>query len=116
MRAILVSAAVAMLAGLPAGAADENINVNDIIQKFVAKETEFARARNDYTYRQSVKLQELDPSGNPSGGQWEQTSDILFSPEGKRMEKVVYAPVQSLRNILLTPEDMADLINVNPFV
>src|SRR5271166_5826858 len=103
MRAILFSAAAALLAGLPVGAADDSINVNAIIQKFVAKETEFAQARNDYTYRQSVKLQELDPSGNPTGGQWEQTSDILFTPDGKRIEKVVYAPVQSLKNILLTP-------------
>ena len=66
---------------------------NQIIQKFAAKETEFAEARNNYIYRQSVKLQELDPSGNPGGGVWEQVSDILFSPEGRRMEHVVYAPV-----------------------
>ena len=32
------------------------------------------------------------------------------------MEKVVYAPVQSLQNIILTPEDMQDLIYVQPFV
>src|SRR5579871_5625948 len=116
MRAILFSAAaMALLAGFPAGAADENIDVKGIIQKFVAKETEFAAARNDYTYRQSVKLQELDPSGNPTSKGWEQVSDILFTPDGKRVEKVVYAPVPDLRNILLTPEDMADLVNVNPF-
>ena len=32
------------------------------------------------------------------------------------MEKVVRAPVQSLRAILLTPEDYQDLRNVQPFV
>jgi len=116
MRAILFSAAVALLAGLPVGAADGDINVNDIIQKFVAKETEFAQARNDYTYRQNLKFQELDPSGNPSGGQWEQVSDLLFTTEGRRIEKLIYAPVQNLQHLILTPEDMADLINVNPFV
>jgi hypothetical protein len=119
MRGILLGAAVAA-ACLPIWAADDaaKINVDQIIQKFAAKETEFAEARNDYTYRQSVKLQELDPSGNPGGtyGSWEQVSDILFSPEGKRMEHVVYAPVQSLQHLILTPEDMQDLINVNPFV
>jgi len=115
MRGILLGAAVAALC-LPMWAADDNINVEQTIQKFAAKESEFAEARNNYTYRQSVKLQELDPSGNPGGGAWEQVSDILFSPDGKRMEHVVYAPVPNLQHILLTPEDMADLVNVNPFV
>ena len=57
----------------------------------------------------------MDPSGNPTGHQWEQVSDIIFTPEGQRMEKMVYAPVQTL-TLLLTPEDLADLIYVQPFV
>src|SRR5947209_87684 len=95
---------------------DKSVNPDEIIQKFAAKETEFSQARNNYTYRQSVKLEELDAGGNPTGGKWELVEDIIFSPEGKRMEKVVYAPVQTLRNILLTPEDEQDLRNVQPFV
>ena len=100
----------------PVAAAGDNVNAEEIIRKFAAKEKEFAAARNNYTYRQSLKFQETDPSGNPTGGKWEQISDIIFTPEGKRMEKVVYAPVQNLQNIILTPEDMADLIYVQPFV
>jgi hypothetical protein len=98
------------------GTPDPSVNPQEIIQKFAAKEAEFSQARNNYTYRQSVKLEELDPSGNPTGGKWELVEDIIFTPEGKRMEKVVYAPVVSLRNILLTPEDEQDLRNVQPFV
>jgi hypothetical protein len=41
--------------------------------------------------------------------------DVLFI-NGKRAEKVVYAPVQTLRNISMTPEDLEDLRNVQPFV
>jgi hypothetical protein len=119
MRGILLGAVLAAVC-LPLGASDDgaNINVDEVIHKFAAKETEFAQARNNYTYRQSVKLQELDPAGNPAAGYglWEQVSDILFSPEGKRMEHVVYAPVQNLQHLVLTPEDMQDLVNVNPFV
>ncbi len=119
MRAFVFSVAIAAIC-LPLVAADDankdNINAQEIVQKFAAKETEFSQARNNYTYRQSVKLEELDSSGNPTGGKWELVEDIIFSPEGKRMEKVVYAPVQNLRNILLTPEDEQDLRNVQPFV
>ncbi|HSY91035.1 MAG TPA: hypothetical protein VK812_06650, partial [Candidatus Binatus sp.] len=32
----------------------------DIIKRFSAKETEFAKARDQYTYRQIVKVQTLD--------------------------------------------------------
>ena len=114
MRFILAFAGVAAVC-LPLAAADD-VNPDEIIRKFAAKEAEFAQARNNYTYRQSVKLQELDPGGNPTGGQWELVEDILFSLEGKRIEKVVYAPVQNLQNIVLTPEDEQDLRNVQPFV
>jgi hypothetical protein len=115
MRGIVLSAAIAAVC-LPMWAADDIVNADEIIQKFAAKETEFAQARNNYTYRQSVKLEELDGGGNPTGGKWELVEDVIFTPEGKRMEKVTYAPVISLRNILLTPEDEQDLRNVQPFV
>jgi hypothetical protein len=126
MRRMLFSAAVAAVlvpfwavAQAPAPptppAAGDKVNADEVIAKFAAKEKQFQEARNNYTYRQSLKFQELDPSGNPSGHQWEQVSDIIFTPEGRRMEKMVYAPVQTL-TLLLTPEDLADLIYVQPFV
>jgi outer membrane lipoprotein-sorting protein len=116
MRSIVLPAALAALC-LPTWAAEKpDVNPQEIIQKFAAKETEFAQARNNYTYRQTVKLQVLDGGGNPTGEEWNLVEDVIFSPEGKRMEKVVYAPVPTLRQILLTPEDEQDLRNVQPFV
>jgi len=111
-----VAAAVVCLPGFGASAAGDNINPQEIIQKFAAREAQFRDARNNYTYRQSVKLEELDGAGNPTGGKWELVEDIIFSPEGKRMERVVYAPVQSLKQIILTPSDEQDLRDVQPFV
>src|SRR5574340_121906 len=116
MRKLLVFA-LAPLAVLPALAADAKADVNpdEIVQKFAAKEADFARARENYTYRQTVRIQELDDGGQPRG-RYEIIEDIIFSPEGKRTEKVVRAPVSSLRNLQLTPEDEQDLRNVQPFV
>ena len=99
-----------------ADAKADNVNVEDVIQKFAAKEAEFKEARNNYTYRQHVNLELLDASGNPIGQKWEEIDDIYFTADGKRAEKVVYAPVSTLRNIMLMPEDVADLRNVQPFV
>lgn len=89
--------------------------IQEIIEKFAAKEAEFARARENYTYRQTAKIQELDEAGQVRG-RHEMISDIIFSPDGKRTERVVYAPVSTLRNLILTPEDEQDLRNVQPFV
>src|ERR1700691_317714 len=89
--------------------ADEakDVKPEEIIQKFAAKEAEFARARENYTYRQTVKIQELDESGGIRG-RYEIVEDVIFSPDGKRTEHVVRAPVSTLKNLLLTPEDEQD--------
>ncbi len=89
--------------------------IDDIIQKFAAKETAFSRARENYTYRQTARILELDPGGTTTG-RWEMVSDIVFAGDGKRTEHVVNAPVPSLRNLILTPEDMEDLKNTQHFV
>src|SRR4051794_5929470 len=114
MRSLIFSAVALAGLCLPMGAAD--VNPDEIIRKFAAKELEFQQARNNYTYRQTVKMEELDPSGNPTGGKWDLVEDIIFTPEGKRIPKVVYAPVVSLQHIGLSPEDEKDLRDVQPFV
>jgi hypothetical protein len=88
---------------------------DEIIRKFAAKEAEFRKARENYTYRQSVKLEEIDSSGNVEG-KWEEVDDIIFGPNKHREEKVVFAPMNTLHNILLTPLDLQDLRSVQPFV
>jgi len=118
MRAIVLSAAVAALC-LPvwrAAAQTDNVNADEIIRKFAAKEAEFAQARNNYTYTQTLKLQVLDFAGNPTREEWDLREDIIFSPEGKRMEKVTWAPPSSLESIQVSPEDEQDLRNIQPFV
>ncbi len=110
----------ALVAGpvlLSAAAVNEQpkIPVEQIIQKFVEKETEFAKARESYTYRQSVKLTEYNEGGRP-GGSWELVQDIIFGPNRERIERVVFAPVPDLKRIMLTPQDEQDLRDVQPFV
>lgn len=98
-----------------AAAPDNKTNVDpaEIIRRFAAKEAAFKEARSEYTYHQTVKLEELDP---PPTGMWYEESDIIFNPQGKRSEVVVRAPVPNLQHIILTPEDTADLRDVQPFV
>jgi hypothetical protein len=89
--------------------------VDEIIRKFAAKEAEFQQARENYTYRQTAKVMSLDDGGAVTG-KWEEVTDIIFSPEGKRTEKVVYAPISTLTAFQLDPGDVQDLRDVQPFV
>jgi hypothetical protein len=108
---------LAMLASLPAAVAAEDLPmpVDEVIAKFVQKETEFTRAREAYTYRQTVRILEYNDAGGVRG-KYEIIQDVIFGPNGERTERVVYAPVSTLQNILLTPQDMQDMRDVQPFV
>ena len=109
-------AAVLMGSAFAASPADPSAaEIDKIIQKFAANESAFAKARENYTYRQTARLQELDLRGRPLG-KWEMVWDVTFSPEGKREERVVRSPVATLTNIIMTPEDEQDMRSVQPFV
>ena len=95
-------------------AAAADLAPEEVIQKFAAKEAAFRKAREDYTYRQSVKVEELDGSGNVQG-KWEEIQDVTFGPNKQRLEKVTYAPMNTL-HLILTPQDLQDLRSVQPFV
>jgi len=113
-----IGVALMLAAALVQGSERQDLSeaeIQAVIEKFAAKESEFARARENYTYRQTVRIEELDEGGNVRG-RFEIVSDIIFSPEGKRTERVVRAPVSTLRRIILTPEDEQDVRNVQPFV
>jgi hypothetical protein len=105
----------ASAASSPISTAAPPIPVEQIIQRFAARESEFKRERDNFTYTQTVVFQELDPDGQPDG-EYRLVSDILFTPAGKRYEHVVEAPVQTLKRILMTQEDQNDIENIQPFV
>lgn len=92
-----------------------SIPVKDIIQKFAEHEAEFRRERDNYTYTQIFVFQELDDDGQPDG-EYRLTSDILFTPAGKRYEKVLEAPSPSLKRILMSQQDFDDIEKVWPLV
>jgi len=92
------------------------IAVDEIVRQFAARETEFGIARNNYTYRQDVTVQELDANDRVRG-EYRMVSDILFEDGGRRRtEKIVYAPPETLDRIQLTPQDLEDIRSIQPFV
>ncbi len=106
--------AVSALAA-PAVTSQPEIPVDRIIQSFIDNETEFAKAREAYTYRQTVKVLEYG-NDNRERGRFELVQDVIFGSNRERTERVVYAPVSTLQGLILTPNDMQDLRDVQPFV
>ena len=92
----------------------EGTTPEEIIKRFAAKETDFAKAREQYTYRQDVKVQTVD--GDTVDGEYHEVFDVIFNDKGQRMENVVFAPQSSLSKIYMSQEDMEDIRHKLPFV
>src|SRR5579884_1442018 len=75
-----------------------------LLKKIAQRESENAAARQNYTYRQSVTVQEFNDQGVITG-EYHEVRDITFSPNRVRYEQVVQAPRNTLTRIKLTPED-----------
>ncbi len=91
------------------------IPVEQIVERFAAREGEFRRERDNYTYTQTFVVQTIDSEGRPDG-EYRMTSEIVFTPAGKRYEKIVYAPPPTLERITWSPQDTHDLEHLQPFV
>ncbi len=87
----------------------------EIVKQFAAKESEFQEALNHYTYRRVARVQTVDDD-NKVDGEWYQVDDVIFTPDGRRTEKTVFAPESTLQRIIMTPSDMQDIQHGYPFV
>jgi hypothetical protein len=94
----------------------QGTTVEEIIQKFATKEKEFKAAREQYTYRQDIKVQTLD--GETVTGEFHEVFDVLYDDKQRRIENVVFAPQSSLEQggLSLDEGDIQDFRNRLPFV
>jgi hypothetical protein len=74
-----------------------------VIQRFSAKEKEWKKAREQYTFRQTIRAQALD--GESELGEYRQVADISYQ-NGKRVKQVVFSPLASTT---MSKEDLDDL-------
>jgi len=82
---------------------------DEVIQKFTAKEKEWKKVREQYTFQQEIKVQTLDR--DQVIGDYRQVADISYK-DGKRVKTIVLAPQASLK---LSPEDEEDLESRSSF-
>src|SRR5262245_49801726 len=89
--------------------------VDEIIRKFAEKEKEFKSARANYVYRQDIRVQTLNANDRVTG-EWRQVWDVTFDQSGRRVERVISAPPDTLKGLQLTSQDLQDFREIQPFV
>ena len=92
------------------------ITVAQIIEKMGVQETAFEAARNEYTFRQTVKMDTISDDTNKPDGEYQQVTDITFDPQGRRVEHVVFAPQNTIERVIMTENDLKDIEQRLPFV
>jgi hypothetical protein len=79
------------------------------------RETETEAERNEYTYRQTVTIEELTGRGG-ARGTYKEVRDITFSPKHERTEELVGKPQNNLQYLKMTDEDFEDIRDIQPLV
>jgi muconolactone delta-isomerase len=93
--------------GAPAPGENEKI-----IQAFTAKELEFRRALNNYSFKRDALIQSIGMGGQVIG-EYHRVSIFTFDDQGNRFEKITFFPMASMEAV--TQEDIDDLGGISPF-
>lgn len=86
--------------------------IDEVIRKFSAKETQFREALNSYAFKRDALMQTLGMGGQVTG-EYHRVSTFTFDDKGNRFERINFFPMPSFGGI--TQEDLEDLGGVNPF-
>src|SRR5260221_2512825 len=87
----------------------------DLVRRVAIRESETAQVQSNYTYRQSVSIDEVDKRG-ATVGFYRDIRDIIFSPKQERTEKMSGTPIDTLVSLKLTDEDFRDIREIQPFL
>lgn len=82
-----------------------------VIRAMAAKETEFRRVLNGYTYKREAIMQGIAQGGQVAG-EYRRQSLISFDAAGVRKEQVVKMPISTLP---IEPEDLIDIDTIQTF-
>ena len=92
------------------------VTTDEIIRKFGERESAFAKAREQYIFRQTVKVDTVnDDTGKPDG-EYQQVTDVVFADSGARTEHVTFAPANTIQKVIMTQNDFDDIVKRLPFV
>jgi len=110
--ALLVLSAFSVMAQTSENGGMPPAEVNRIVQAFTAKETEFRRALNSYSFTRDALMQKIGMGGQVTG-EYHRVSTFTFDDQGNRYEKISFFPMSSMPEV--TGEDIEDMGGIEPF-
>jgi hypothetical protein len=94
--------------------AKKDLQPEEIIKAFTAKESEFYEAWSNYYYRQVASIKVLSVDGSPANEAMTLVFDVVFLDDGTREVKLTERTGR-LRNVIWTPDDQDVITNYQPF-
>ncbi len=88
--------------------------IDRIVKQFSENEFNFRQALGDYAFNRDVKVESIGLGGQTTGI-FIRNSFMTFSENGTRFERILFAPISTLKGIQVSPEDIENLGGVNPF-
>ena len=92
------------------------ITVPQIIERMGQQESKFEHARDQYIFRQLVKMQTINDDNGKPDGEWQEVTDISFDNAGHRVEHVVFAPANTIEKVIISENDINDIKYRLPFI
>ena len=105
---------VKRVVGVPQPEAPPSLPPAEVIKAFTEKDQLYFSTRPHYSYRKTMRIQELGPDGRPTG-EYIATYDAARAGDGKLYEKAVSAPETSLEYLQFEPDDVQLLTRIPAF-
>src|ERR1035438_4434719 len=113
--AFMLGASMLATAGLGTAAQTPDQPPANLAKLVAHRETETQAERDEYTYRQTVTIQELDDHGSVRG-EYKEVRDVIFSPTHDGTDQMGGKPKDGLKSLKLTDEDFHDIREIQPLV
>lgn len=121
-KIILFTLTILCFSALGAFAQNSNIikkdlsqtEIDRIVKTFTGKEGEFRNALKSYAFRRKAVIQTIGMGGQVTG-MYRRDSFMSLTGDGTRIEKILFFPMPTMKEITITPTDLEDLGGVNPF-
>ena len=110
--ALVVLSALTVSAQTAVNGPMDSAEVDRIIKTFTAKEIEFRRALNSYSFKRDVLVQKIGMGGQVMG-EYHRVSTFTFDDQGNRYEKISFFPMSTMPEI--TQQDVQDMEGIKPF-
>ncbi|MBC7898692.1 MAG: hypothetical protein H7070_01445 [Saprospiraceae bacterium] len=88
--------------------------IDSIVKKFTRNEALFRQALNVYAFNRYATIQTVGMGGNITGT-FKRDSYLTFNEAGERFEKILFAPVSTMTEIVITVADIENLGGIDPF-